>query len=317
MTEQVLVVGAGGPVGQAILAAISAHPGLRGIAGLRRACPAMPDARLLDATDAHALAGALHGCSLAVNAVGGPPETLSASTRALCNAARQAGVRRLVHISSMAVYGGQASGTIGETAPLATDPSPYEGAKIACEAQVEAFAAAGGQSVILRAGLVFGPGSVQWAHRIARLLRARRLGDLGPAGDGLCNLTYEPDLGAGVVAALLRPRAAGPINLATARPLTWNAFLIAFARALGATPVRRLTARRLLLERACAPVLQAARLATRQREPGWLPDPLTPSLARLFGQRMRLDPELADRMLGIVRTSDEDAIRVTAARLAI
>ena len=312
MIEQVLVLGAGGCVGQAALTAIRAHPGLRGIAGLHRG-RAEPDTRLADATDARALTAALDGCTLAVNAVGGSPATLLASTRALCIAARSAGVRRVVHVSSMAVYGGQASGTIDEAAPLATDPSPYEAAKIGCESHVEAFVAAGGQAVSLRPGLVFGPASAQWAHRIARLLRARRLGDLGPSGDGFCNLTYEPDLGAGIVAALLHPHAAGPINLATACPLTWNGFFGAFARALGATPVGRLTARRLRLEALAAPLLQVAKVATRQLSPAWLPDPVPRSLIRLFGQRMRLDPGLADRLLGIVRTPDGDAIRATAA----
>ncbi len=312
--ETVLVLGAGGPVGRAVLAAVRAEPALRGIAGLRQGA-ALPDTRLADATDARTLTAALHGCSLAVNAVGGGPATLLASTRALCEAARAAGVRRVVHISSMAVYGGQAAGMVDEAAPLASRPSAYEAAKIACEAEVKAFVAAGGQAVTLRPGLVFGPGSVQWAQRVARLLRARRLGDLGPAGDGFCNLTYEPDLGAGVVAALLSPHAAGAINLATASPLTWNAFLVLFARALGATPVRRLTARRLRIERLCAPALRLAGIATRQRGPAWLPPPVPPSLARLFGQRMRLDPGLADRLLGIVRTPDEDAVRATAAGL--
>ena len=77
---------------------------------------------------------------------------------------------------------------------------------------------------------------------------ARRLGDLGPAGDGFCNLTHEADLAAAIAACLMVPAAGGgTFTLASASPPTWNEFLVAFARALGATPVRRLAPRRLAM----------------------------------------------------------------------
>ena len=46
-------------------------------------------------------------------------------------------------------------------------------------------AMAGGlDAAILRPALVYGRGSALWSERVARLLRAGRLGDLGAAGDG-------------------------------------------------------------------------------------------------------------------------------------
>ena len=60
----------------------------------------------------------------------------------------------------------------------------------------------GGDAVILRPTCVFGPGSTQWTTRIARLLKARRIGDLGSAGDGGCNLAFIDDVVAAVLAAL-------------------------------------------------------------------------------------------------------------------
>ena len=331
MTETVLVLGAGGTVGRAILAAIQAQPDLCAVAGLRRpplqpspagapaAEPAPVEIRLADATDARSLRAALAGCAFAVNAVGGPPATLRAATRALCLAAPGTALRRLVHVSSMAIYGGGATGLVREDAPFAAAPTAYEAAKIDCEAEVQAYAAAGHAAVILRPGIVFGPGSTQWADRIARLLRAQRLGDLGSAGDGFCNLTHAADLGAWAVAALNVPEAPGrAFNLATLYPPTWNDFLIRFARALGATPVRRITPRWLAAEaRLFAPALQAARIAAGRAglRQGLVADPIPPSLIRLFGQRMRLDTALAERFLPIVRTPDAEAIRDTAAVL--
>jgi nucleoside-diphosphate-sugar epimerase len=311
----VLVLGAGGPVGRAILDGLCRDPRLVPVAGLRRP-PARSfptEIRLADTADPRALDAALEGCALAVNAIGGPPAGLARATQALCAAAARAGLRRLVHVSSIAVHGG-ACGLLDETAPFAARPSPYERGKIDSEAAVAAHGAAGHGAVTLRAGLVFGPGSAQWAHRIARLLRAGRLGDLGAAGDGFCNLTHEADLAAAVIAALLVPDAAGrAFNLAPAVPPTWNAFLVAFARALGATPVRRIARHRLALEaRVAAPAYRLARLAAPKAA---LPDAITPALRRLFAQRVRFDPARADGVLAVRRTPDEAAVSATAAAL--
>ncbi len=322
MAETVLVLGAGGCVGRAILAAIAAEPALHAVAGLHRA-PTRPMGcafRLVDAADAPSLKRALDGCSYAINAVGGAPATLRAATRALCLAGLGQPLRRLVHISSMAVYGSSATGLVAEDATFAGSPSAYEAAKIDCEAEMQAYAAAGHAAVILRPGIVFGPGCPQWTDRIARLLRTRRLGDLGAAGDGFCNLTHAADLGAWTVAALTAGQAAGQaFNTATASPPTWNEFLVRFARALGATPVRRIARRRLAMEaRLFAPALHAVRVAGGRAglPAGLLPDPVSPSLLRLFGQRMRLDTALADRILPIARTPDDAAIGAAAASLA-
>ena len=317
-----LVLGAGGYVGRVVAARIATEPGLRPLAGLHRpsATATGIETRVIEATDTQAVAAALQGCAAVVNAVGGKPATMLAATRALCRAASGAGGVRLVHVSSMAVYGGDASGLVAEDAPFAAAPSAYEAAKIACEAEIRAYARRH-PAVILRPGLVFGAGSAQWATRIARLLRARRLGDLGPAGDGFCNLTHQADLGEAVVASMLSPDAPGrAFNIATAGPPTWNEFLIAFARAVGAVPVRRLTARRLWLEtRALAPLLQTARLlgARAGLPAGRVPDPIPRSLSRLFSQRMRLDPALTDRLLHITRTSDAAGIAVAGLALRL
>ena len=321
MSETVLVLGAGGCVGRAILDAVEAAPGLRAIAGLHRAPTRPIDAafRLIDAADTDSLRGALDGCAYAVNAVGGPPATLRAATRALCLAAMTMPLRRLVHISSMAVYGG-ATGLVAEDATFTPSPGPYAAAKIDCEAEIQAYAASGHEAVILRPGLVFGPGCPQWTDRIARLLRAHRLGDLGAAGDGFCNLTHAADLGAWAAAALHAGSAAGQaFNTATHNPPSWNDFLTSFARALGAVPVGRITPRRLGVEtRLFAPALQAARIAAgRAGLPvERFPDPIPPSLRCLFGQRLRLDTALADRILPIDRTPDGEAIRAAAGCLA-
>ncbi len=230
---------------------LSQDPRFSVVACLRRPPTPQLDTpwRLADATDEQAIAAALDGCDVAVNAVGGPPQTLLAATEALCRMASRAGLRRLVHISSMSVYAAR-PGLACEDWPMEPAPAPYAAAKIASEAAVRAYTAAGGSAVSLRAGIVFGPHSTQWSARIARLLRAGRLGDLGPAGDGFCNLTHEADLAAAVGEVLLAEQPPPAFNLSTLDPPTWNLFFEVFARALRAVPVGRIGARRLAFETA-------------------------------------------------------------------
>ncbi len=313
------MLGASGSIGRAVLAAIAADPRLVAIAGLRRPSAARPagvavrQTRIADALDHAQLTRALRGVTHVINAVGGPPATLRAATANLCAAARAHPGTRLVHISSMAVYGA-ATGLVAEDAPLMA-LSAYAAAKIASEAEVMNHASAGHPAVILRPGIVYGPGSTQWTVRIGRLLAQRRLGDLGPAGDGWCNLIHERDVAAAAIAACLVSEARGlAFNIATLTPPTWNDYLVAFARAVGATPVHRISPRRLALEsRLAAPVLHAAhRLAAHTGLPR-VPDPIPRSLLRLFAQRIRLNPARADHLLRFARTPDAAGIAALAA----
>jgi nucleoside-diphosphate-sugar epimerase len=302
---RVLVHGAGGFVGGAIMRALARAPGLTPVGCVRRrpANDAGLDWRLCDATDPRAMTDAAGTADFAVGAVLGNPSTMLAATRNLCRAARAAGHRRIVHISTMSVYG-DAEGVVSEDAALdvtldSAHLGPYAAAKIACEAIIRDFIAGGGEAVILRPGIVYGPGGQQWVGRIGRLLAARRLGDLGVLGDGFCNLVYHDDVGQAVVAALSSPTAAGcAINLAATAPPTWNEWFVRLACAIGATPVRRITGRRLRIEqRLLAPPLQVAKLIAaklmagpRGWPPGALPEPMPPSLLKLWGQRILLDP---------------------------
>jgi nucleoside-diphosphate-sugar epimerase len=220
---------------------------------------------------------------------------MMAATRAVAEAAGRLSLP-LVHLSSMAVYGAHA-GRIDEAAPL-RGTGGYAEAKIECES-----ALAGTEAVILRPGIVYGPGGEQWAGRIFRLLRARRLGDLGENGDGRCNFVHARDVGAAVIAALGTPSAAGrAINLAHDCAPRWNTVFAACARAIGAVPVPRIAAWQLAAEaRVLAPPLFLARHAAGRFSPCSLrvPDAITPSMCSLFRGDFTLDAGLANRLLGL------------------
>lgn len=299
-TGRVVVLGGEGFVGTAILHALG-KAGFVPVSATRHklGAPTRHDWCHCDATDCGSVLQALDGAFAVVNAVRGNARVMVLAARAVAEAARRQGIGHVVHISSMAVYGA-ASGQVSEDAPLA-GTSVYARAKIAGEA---AFLGTG--AVILRPGQVYGPGGEEWVGRLGRLLAARRLGDLGQAGDGFCNLVFAGDLGAAVVASLRRPAAEGEtLNLGMRPPPRWNEFLVALARAIGAVPARRIPGWQLSLEACNAPPLAIARHLAGWvgRFPSRLPEPISPALLSLFRQDILMECDRADRLLGYPRTS--------------
>lgn len=310
---RVLVLGGGGFLGSAIVRA-AAKAGLVPIVGLRRPShAALPGIRMCvcDATDATSVLRACMDADVVVNAVLGRGETMQCATSNICDAVLDAGLARVVHISSMSVYG-DVSGTTSEDAPLCADGDSYARAKIECEDLVRRFTSRGGDAIILRPGIIYGPGSAQWTSRIARLLAARRLGDLGVAGDGFANLAYIDDVANAVICAVTASLLPGTtINIGAATTTTWNEYFIAFARALGAVPVPRITQRRVVFEsRVLARPLQALRM---MRVP--VPDAIPPSLMALFGRRLLLDHRRCDTLLGCARMNEMAGIDASVAWL--
>ena len=299
MHASVLVLGANGFIGREVVAAAAATGRLTPILGIRRPLPRNSpfEQRVVEATDIQSVSNALRGVTAVVDCVAGGAETIVSSAKALFGAVRRTDASiRVMHLSTMSVYG-SSTGLISEAAPLRADLGPYGTAKI----EAEKLAVAHGHTVVFRPGCVFGPGSKQWSVRIARLLLARRLGDLGAAGDGGCNLVHVRDVAAAIVRALERPDADGQaFNLSTPDPPTWNEFFTRFAQALRAVPVKRIGPRQLRLEtKAFAPPLKIAeiiggRLRINER---LLPPPISPALLRLFGQDIRLDTTRVETVL--------------------
>ena len=302
-SETVVVLGGGGFVGAAITRAL-AGAGFAVVSAQRH--PGHPRDRVTqvtcDATKPAEIRAILQRASCVVNAVGGDARTMLAATRAM-QAAAERGCR-IIHVSSMAVYG-EMRGYVREDAKLRA-ASRYGAAKIACET-----ALAGSGAVIVRPGLVYGPGSGPWVGRIGRLLRRRRLGDLGKHGDGRCNLLHVRDLGEAVVAAIGAAGARGrAINLGMGAPPRWNDYLVRLGRAIGAVPVACIPGWQLAVEaRLLGPPLYIAGCLS----PGKIvPDAISPALQRLFAQDIVLDCRLAGQLLGQPRTRLADGVSESA-----
>jgi nucleoside-diphosphate-sugar epimerase len=298
--KRVLVLGASGFIGERVVAALAATDWARPVAASRSGrVPAGSAAESLrvDARDAQGLQAALGGVSAVVNCVAGDTDSIASGAQVLFAACAGMPLQpRVVHLSTMQVYG-STRGLADEHAPLRGDWDAYGAAKVAAEQMSH-----GAQSVvILRPGIVYGPGSPIWTQMVGRWLIARRLGDLGPAGDGVCNLVHVDDVVKAVLCALRLPDIAGQaFNLSLPQAPSWNAYFRGFADALGA-PVARISQQRLLLEqRVLAPPLKLAQIGARALRLAWQPPaPLRPWFLRLCSQALRLDVGKAERVLGM------------------
>jgi nucleoside-diphosphate-sugar epimerase len=242
----------------------------------------------------------------------GSPVGILATAQALYGALQRAHASiRVVHLSSMTVYG-SFEGQALESTELRADLGAYGAAQIEAEALATRYA----HSVILRPGCEYGPQCPQWSERIARLLVAHRLGDLGAAGDGVCNLLFVDDLVAAVLASLRTAGIDGErFNLAMRSPPTWNEYFMRFGRALGAVPIARIGGRRLKVEsKLLAPPLKIMELIEQRlrARPPAVPPPLTPSLLHLCAQSVTLDVTKAEQALGLAWTPLGEGLRQAA-----
>lgn len=249
----------------------------------------------LDTCDEAALTAAFRQVDAAVNCVSGSSQAIAQGARVLSRAARTARMLRVVHLSSMAVYG-EREGLFHEAVPLLPVRAWYDRAKQEAEEAMRELASAGGAVTVLRPGCVWGPGSRLWVDRIAQWLSSGRLGDLGAGGDGWTNGVHVDDVCEAVLHALRDPGTPGTWrawNLAAPDSPRWNEYFADLALAIGATPLLRIPPLRLRLDAWLAgPVLQLG-LRFRPQNAARGPSPITPRLVALWARQLKLDASAA------------------------
>jgi len=129
-------------------------------------------------------------------------------TRRLLETAEAAGVRRIVHISSLAVYGNRHHHGTDETAPYRYGDT-YTDAKIDSERVVFEWAARGAmEAVCLRPGFVYGPGDRMLLPKLMAALAEGRFAFVGD-GSKQMNCVYIDDVARAAVLAGTRPGVSG------------------------------------------------------------------------------------------------------------
>lgn len=166
--QRVLVTGASGFIGSHLAERLLAHGStVRLLVRRPERVAAMAaggaEVHTGDLTDPATLRGCCDGIDVVYHAGAwlGTPYTRDAAwaanvagTQGMVAEARRAGVRRFVHLSSIAVYGPVRTGTVTEAAPLWRGVELYGDSKIAAEEGARAEAARGPELVITRPGMV-------------------------------------------------------------------------------------------------------------------------------------------------------------------
>ncbi len=198
-------------------------------------------------TDKATLESAAKGASLVFHLAGEiqDPAVMQAvnadAARELARAARAAGARRFVHLSSVGVIGAEEAGDVAEDAPC-HPKNEYERTKLEGERAVLEFAcAAGFDAAVVRPTIVFGEGASRSRDSLLEWMRALQKGRFAfIGGKAVANYVYVGD----VVEALLqlgeRTSPGGEIYH-VADPAPMRDFVGAMADALGVScPTRRI-----------------------------------------------------------------------------
>jgi len=191
------------------------------------------DAELVagDLLEPDSLARAVAGCDVVFNLAHAEDSTAALETGNLVEACVRAGVRRVVHMSSMAVHGPAPKVAVvtEATASIERWHEGYSDAKAAAEAVITAAGKRGAfETVVLRPTIVYGPYSFFVTPIIADARRGKI--SLIDGGRGLCNVVYVDDVCDAVLAGLERDDAVGGAYLINGdERVTWLDFIRTFA----------------------------------------------------------------------------------------
>ena len=257
------VTGAGGFIGNAVCAHLADGGAIvRGIdldastaARVERAGAAFVAA---DVRDRDAIERALDGADLVVHAAalihewGSMEEFVRVNVGGTANVLGAAGDARVVHVSSVVVYGYDDPSEQDEDAFHRVHGIPYIDTKSASDRLARRLGA-----VVVRPGDVYGPGSIPWTVRPIEMARAGQLAVPG-RGDGRMLPVYIDDLSAAISLALESGTAgSGYAVWDDTSEVTFEEHFNRLARMVGGREARRLP--RPVLELAGAAMERAAR----------------------------------------------------------
>ena len=161
----------------------------------------------------------------------------------VATAARNAGVRRFVHLSSVMVYGFDYPDGIDEAGPTDGAGNPYCTTKIASEQAVLALHDPGVFDVfIIRPGDVYGPGSVPWIVRPWEAMQAGLWATIGAEVEPVINHVYIDNLLDGIGVVLAAGRSGEPFVVTDQRRTTTMEFYRHLLDAAGVDEVPSVTA---------------------------------------------------------------------------
>jgi nucleoside-diphosphate-sugar epimerase len=155
-------------------------------------------------------------------------------TRSITRAAQEAGVRRIVFISSAVVYGSEPQQGVSEDGRAGECRFPYAETKQECESLLGTLAL---EAVIVRPGDVVGPGDRLVTAPIIATIYAGVVPVIG-SGEALMCYSYISNVVEGIILAGERGRAGQAYNISDGRELTFREYFDAIAAKLGGRHLR-------------------------------------------------------------------------------
>lgn len=194
-----------------------------------------------DVAEAGAVEKAVDGCEIvfhcAYGNVGSPAmqkEVTVQGTENVLEAALKREVKRVVHVSTVSVYGKTGDGDLDELAPRKHSSDVYADSKLEAEKiSFEYFKNYGLPVSVIQPTIVYGPFGGPWTLNPINQLKSGRV-ILVEGGSGLCNAVYVDDVIQAMILAATRDEAVGEAFLISAEePVTWGEFYGAYERMLG------------------------------------------------------------------------------------
>jgi nucleoside-diphosphate-sugar epimerase len=156
-----------------------------------------------------------------------------AGTVNMAQAAKKAGVKTFVHLSSVLVYGFNYPNRVTEDEPLSDEKNPYCQTKIEAEkALLELNDPGNFGIIIIRPGDVYGPESIPWIVR-PLLMMKQRLFAYANDGRGVINHVYVDNLIDAIFLAIQKETYGEIFNVTDGQETTWKEYFTRLAEVAG------------------------------------------------------------------------------------
>jgi nucleoside-diphosphate-sugar epimerase len=194
-----------------------------------------------DVTDYERMESIIAGCAYVVHCAATFTGSLEdyrrvnvSGTRNITQAAVNANVTRIVHVSSISVYGYKNKFDVTETTPIAPAFDPYSISKAEGETALKQVAESHGLSYcIVRPGMIYGPRGQMWVKGLFKIARRNPTIFIG-SGSGSIYTIHIDDVVDMLVTLITHPNAVGEVFNCTPDPSpTWREFLGGYSELAG------------------------------------------------------------------------------------